>query len=140
MILYHFCCGKDLRGIRTDGLTKGAIPVFDTISGKQVWGLILGWQWLTVDGRHGKQAWATNELIKKDRTEYRLTVEIVGKDIESLYDRDRLLAVLPQVDPMLFDGWEGSKQWRVFRGSIPKYWIRKIEHYEDGEWHPVPWR
>ena len=140
MLIYHFCCEKDLRGIKTDGLTKGAIPIVDVINGKQCWGLIKGWQWLTVDGRHGEQAWATNELIKDDRTEYRLTIQIVGKEVKSLYDRDQLLELLPQVDPMLFDGWEGSKSWRVFRGTIPKYWIQKIEHWENGEWKPIPWR
>lgn len=140
MKIFHFCREKDVRGIKTDGLTKGAIPIVDTIHGKKTWGLIAGWQWLTLDGDHDRQSWATQEIFKDDRTEYRFTIEIPEKETDSLYDRDSLLELLPQVDRRLFIGWEGSEDWRIFWGTVPKYWIKAIDQWIDGEWHPVPWR
>ena len=143
MKIFHFCCWKDLRGIRTDGITKGVIPTVrkaeEHTRRKYNYVLINGWQWLTLDRDHDGQSWATNELIKEDRTEYRLTIEIPEKEVDSLYDRDRLLEIYPEIAP-LFDDWKGSENWLVFRGSIPKYWIRKIEHYEGSEWVELPWR
>ena len=143
MQIFHFCCGKDLRGIRTDGITKGVIPTVRKAEGhtkrKYNYVLINGWQWLTLDGDHDGQSWATNELIKKDRTEYRLTVEIPEKELDSLYDKARLLELYPEIGPLV-DGWEGSENWRVFRGGIPKYWIRKIEQYDGSQWVEIPWR
>ena len=140
MKLFHFCREKDMRGIRSQGITKGMIPSFRPVGGKKLSMLLYdGWQWLTLDGDHDKQSWATCVLFKEDRTEYRLTVEIPEKETDSVYDREKLLTVYPEVAP-LFDGWPGSEKWRVFRGPIPKYWIKGIEHYENGEWHPMPWR
>lgn len=143
MQIFHFCCGKDCRGIRTDGITEGAIPTVrkaeEHTKQKYNYVLIKGWQWLTLDGDHDRQSWATKILIKENRTEYRLTIEIPEKEMDSLYDRDRLLELYPEVGP-LFDEWEGSENWRVFRGNIPKYWIRKIERYTGSEWEQIPWR
>lgn len=140
MKIYHFCREQDFRGIRSQGLTKGMIPTVQRMEGhtKRRYShvLIPGWQWVTLDGDHDRQSWATRQLMNDDRTEYRFTLEIPEKEINSLYDRERLLTVYPEVGP-LFDGWEGSENWRVFRGSIPKYWIKAIDQWQDGEWTAV---
>ena len=143
MELYHFCREKDFRGIRAQGITKGVIPTVQRMEKhtKRKYSpvLIKGWQWLTMNGERDQQSWATKELFKDDRTEYRITLEIPERELESLYDRARLLTVFPEVGP-LFDGWAGSESWRVFRGAIPKYWIKAIDQWKDGQWQPLPWR
>ena len=154
MRIYHFCSRHDVRGIKTDGITKGMIPsvkVETNPQGKRTETLVLydGWQWLTMDGDHGRQSWATREVFKDDRTEYRLTIEIPEKELDCIYDRERLLKVYPEIGP-LFEGWDGSENWRVYRGKIPKYWIKTIDHWSGekwengkwiaGEWQIMPWR
>lgn len=139
MKIYHFCREKDARGIKTDGITKGAIPsirITKDPKGREKQELVIyqGWQWLTLDGDHDGQSWATRQVFKDDRTEYRFTLEIPEKELDSLYDKERILTVYPEVWP-LFDGWPGSENWRIFRGGIPKYWIKTIEQWKDGEWH-----
>lgn len=142
MKIYHFCSEKALRGIKTDGITKGMIPTVRRAEAhtkrKYNYILISGWQWLTICGDQ-KQSWATNILIKENRTKYRLTIEIPEKETESLYDREKLLQLYPEIGP-LFDGLDGSENWRVFRGTIPKYWIKAVEQWQDGGWQPQAWR
>ena len=143
MKLYHFCREKDFRGIRAQGITKGVIPTVQRMEKhtKRKYSpvLIRGWQWLTLNGNHEQQSWATRELFKDDRTEFRFTLEIPEAELGSLYDKEKLLSVYPEIGP-LFDGWKGSEDWRVFRGTIPKYWIKAIEQWKDGEWKSLPWR
>ena len=89
--LYHFCCDRDMPGIRSQGITKGEI-VGEKQNKFGKWGRVefLGWQWLTYDKNRDRQSWATRKLIKYSRTEYRFTVEIPEKEVSQLYDRDRL--------------------------------------------------
>lgn len=140
MKLYHFCRAKDVHGIRSDGITKGMIPLFCPMEKhtNRNFSLVIipGWQWLTLDGDHDRQSWATRKEFKDDRTEYRFTIEIPEKEIVSLYDRRRLLAIYPEAS-FLFNDWDGCENWRVYRGSIPKYWIKSIEKYFNGEWFPI---
>lgn len=133
MTVYHFCCAKEMRGIRSQGITKGQIVLAQYVwSGKKLPTQMLvfapGWQWVTLDGSKGGQSWATTYTIRLDRTEYRWTVEIPEGEAEQLYDRERLKELYPESDN-LFRGWPGSENWRVFRGSIPKYWLKKLEHW-----------
>jgi len=144
MILYHFCCERDMRGIRSQGITKGMIVGERSFmqKGRVKWQryMIPGWQWLTLDGDRTRQSWATRHLIRYDRTEYRWTVEIPEREEGSLYNRGRLMALYPGVEA-LFDGWDGSGSWRVYRGYIPRMWLKKLEHWNraTGEWEEVPY-
>ena len=84
--VYHFCCERDMRGIRSQGITKGMIVGEHLINPGSIrprWNTysIQGWQWMTYDGCHSRQSWATRRLIWYDRTEYRFTVEIPEKDV-----------------------------------------------------------
>ncbi len=130
MILFHFCRRQDVRGIRSKGITKGMIPIID--KGLTI---LTGWQWLTLDGERKNQSWNTHYLMRADRTEYRFTVEIPEKEESSLYDRKALWAVNPLIDKC-FAGWPGSDNWRVYRGNIPRKWIKRLEHWnaERQEW------
>ena len=141
MTVYHFCLKKDIRGIRSDGLTRGAVPALETVGAprgmKSVRVAIhAGWQWVTLDGDPEKQSWATNYLKTGDRRECRITIEIPDKELDCLHDADKLDEAIPGSKANLFEGWPESENWRVFRGNIPKYWFKKIEvrDEESKEW------
>ena len=131
--LYHFCCERDMRGIRSQGITKGQIVLQ---RGQKHW--FPGFQWMTYDGNHDRQSWATKYLIRYSRTEYRFTVEIPDDEVCKLYDRDRLATLIPGTE-ILFDGWDGSEYWVVYRGSVSKYQLKKLEHWNKKEqrWEAV---
>ena len=119
MKIYHFCAKRDLKNILRNGLTKGVVTL-QTDTGFE---MFTGYIWLTLDGRAKRQSWNTHELIKYDRCARRLTLDIpdfIAK--ERLLDRNQLEAIFPGVG-FLFDGWKGSENWRVFKGSIPPEWI-----------------
>ena len=142
--LYHFCCEKDMRGIKTDGITKGAVVGQHPINPgtwKERWlpDIIHGWQWLTYDGNHDRQSWATKQKIRYDRREYRFTVELPDNEVSQLYDRDRLEEYIPGSKD-LFDGWPGSENWVVYRGNISKYQLKKLEHWNGSGWDEVKLR
>ena len=133
MILYHFCCERDMKGIRSQGITKGVIAGEMRVNhpGKpSTWQyyFIPGWQWLTLDADHDGQSWATRHLIRYDRTEYRFTVDVPEKETAQLFDMDKLNAAIPGTDA-LFLGWPGSENWRVYHGNIPKYWLTGLDHW-----------
>lgn len=146
VIFYHFCREQDMRGIRNKGITKGMIAGEELVSKGKGRGsswvtmLIPGWQWITLDGDHDRQSWATRITIPYDRTEYRWTIDMPEKERNSLYDRERLMALYPGTE-QLFDGWKGSEHWMVYRGTIPKKWLVKLEHWNKatGTWEEVPY-
>ena len=147
MILYHFCCEKDMRGIRNHGITKGVICGQTRIrkpgGGLGEWQIYMrpGWQWLTMDSRKEAQSWNTHVMISYDRTAYRWTVEIPEDMRSQLYDMDRLAKEIPGTED-LFNGWDGSENWRVYRGPIPRKWLKKLVHWDKmaEEWEEIPWR
>ena len=145
MILYHFCCERDMRGIRNKGIIKGMIAVQARINnhgkpGKFQTYAMAGWQWLTLDGEKEHQSWNTHVLLDYDRTQYRWTVEIPERDETQIYDKTRLEALYPWVN-ILFDGWDGSENWRVYHGPIPKKYLKKLEKWNNTthEWEEVPY-
>lgn len=122
IILYHFCAGRHLRSIMTRGLVKGAIAE-PTPTGFRIYS---GWTWLTLDPDPGRQSWATKNIIKYDRTQCRLMIEIPDTERGKLFDRMGIVAFFPSCD-LLFDGFPGSENWRVFHGRIPLEWIKSAE-------------
>ena len=40
----------------------------------------------------------------------------------------------------LFDGWDGSENWVVYRGRISKYQLKKLEHWTGSGWEEVKLR
>ena len=119
MILYHFCADKHVKSIMREGLTIGGICEMKTS------GVVLhsGWSWLTLCDDPNAQSWAKNQtLISYSRTAWRVTIEIPENQLHRLYDRERLTDEYPSTS-LLFRGFEGNEQWRVFHGRIPVEWI-----------------
>lgn len=129
MILYHFCAAKHVRSILREGLTKGGLSEFSYRTG---YCLHLGWTWLTTDPDPRNQSWATKNVIKYDRTAYRLTIDIPEMECSRLYDRVGVTLLHPGCD-MLFQGFPGSENWRVFHGRIPRAWITDWKEMNSNE-------
>ena len=139
MTLYHFCCARDMRGIRNRGITDGVVACQRLMNPgvfPEVWQNFFyrGWQWLTLDPDRSRQSWATRIRIRYDRTEYRWTVEIPDED--QLFDRNRMMTEIPGCE-VLFDEWPGSENWRVYKGNISKYQLTKLEHWNGSGWDEV---
>lgn len=126
MTLYHFCSEKHVRKIKAEGLRLGAVAVWR----KHNLRIYEGYNWLTLDGDPQAQSWATTELIRYRRTAWRLTVEIPDEECDRLMDEEALEAHIPG-SRVLFTGWPGSENWRVYKGFIPPGWIKKIEKMDE---------
>lgn len=108
MILYHFCCARDMKGIRSKGITKGVVYGQTRINqpntpGKWQPYWMPMWQWLTLDPDRNRQSWNTHHIIRYDRTEYRWTVDVPEEFEDMLYDRDWMDKKHPGT-AALFDG------------------------------------
>ena len=125
MTIYHFCAAKHVKQIIRQGFTVGAIPE-PTHTGFIIHS---GWTWLTHDPDPKNQSWATRNAIKHSRTAWRLTIEIPDDELHNLYGRVGICAIYPACD-MLFRGFPGSENWRVFHGTIPKKWIIEAKEME----------
>lgn len=123
MIPYHFCSRRHVKSIQRHGLTEGGLAV-QTPTGFH---LRTGFQWLTKDGEKANQSWATRNLIKYSRTDYRLTLNIPDEYVgKKLLSREEFELKYPE-SKLLFLGWDGSDSWMVFEGSIPKEWIIDVQ-------------
>ena len=127
MKIYHFCSARDAKSIRRQGIRIGCVYLPRPGDAKSV-EIFTGYQWLTLDPEKSNQSWATRELVKYDRTAYRFTIELPDDSI--LYDRDGLDAEIPG-SGVLFDGWPGSENWRVYHGWILPEWITACEKMEE---------
>ena len=120
MIIYHFCAKKHVKNILRHGLTIGGVMV----PTKTGFDLHSGYNWLTIDKDPKAQSWNTGHIIKYNRCAYRLTIDIpMDEAVKRLYNRDQLEELFPG-SGVLFDKWEGSHNWRVFKGIIPPEWIK----------------
>ena len=126
MILYHFCSRRHVKSIQHRGLTEGVLAT-RTPTGFH---LRTGFQWLTKDGDAKNQSWATKNLIKYSRTEYRLTLDIPDEYVgKRLFSSMEFILLHPEAEP-LFTMWPGSENWMVFEGTIPKEWITDVTKIE----------
>ena len=125
MTLYHFCADRHVKSILRQGLKIGAVAE-PTSKGFIIHN---GYIWLTTDGDPARQSWATKNAIKYSRTAWRLTIEIPESETGRLYNGSTLPLLYPGAR-LLFEGWIGSYNWRVFHGMIPKEWIVKAERME----------
>lgn len=125
MIVYHFCCKRDAKRIMKQGLTLGHIPKWDEVNRR--WVLRSGFQWVTLNDDPDAQSWDTHYLLRYSRTEMRLTIDIPKEYEDHLLNMREMTDVVDGIAPELYEGWSGSNDWRVYRGSIPKAWIIKAE-------------
>lgn len=125
MTLYHFCANKNIKSILRNGLSVGGLTEITP------WGYIVhsGWIWLTTDPDPARQSWATRNVVRYSRTAWRLTIEIPDDELDQLYDRDRIRALYPSA-ALLFSGWSGSENWRVYHGIIPHGYIKASDNME----------
>jgi len=122
MTLYHFCADKHVKNILRKGLIMGGVTELTT----QGYIIHSGWNWLTLNGNPKEQTWEGHTLIPCSRTAWRLTIEIPDDELDRLHDKEMLLALYPSAS-MLFRGHQGSDAWRVFRGMIPREWIKAAD-------------
>jgi len=125
MKLYHFTPAHMLDGIMRDGLTLGAIPVMD-LNG-YIKGVYDPCQWLTEDGDFNAQSWATQNIVKYDRTAYRLKIAIPKARRDKLRRAWDFMVHQPDPMPRLVTDWEGSINWFIFFGRVPPGWIREVD-------------
>ena len=127
MILYHFCANRHAQQIMRGGLTMGGVLEPEN-------GIVHdGYIWLTLDKDPAHQgSWATRHIIPYSRTAWRLTVSIPNSVSHRILGRKELAARWPSTEH-LFDGFDGSENWRVFHGHIPPAWIIKAEKIEERE-------
>ena len=127
MRIYHFCSARHVKSIMRQGIRIGGVYVPKPGDAKSV-EIYCGYQWLTLDPEKKNRSWATRQLIKYDRAAYRLTVELPDDSV--LFDRDGLEAEIPG-SGVLFDGWPGSENWRVYHGWILPEWIVACDRMEE---------
>ena len=122
MKLYHFCANHMLKGILRDGLTLGRTPIQEPDPSDPEYFFLKGFlnntQWMTIDPDWDTQSWCTSESIKYRRDDWRLTLDL------GLAYRVRLLTAAQlckreKLNPMLYDRFPGSENWRVYLGKIP---------------------
>jgi len=125
MKLYHFTPTLLLNAILKNGLTLGRLPIID--DNGRLRAFMEPCQWLTNNGDWNSQSWATRELIKYDRTAFRLTIIIPKHHKEKLLKAIDYAPYLPKNSQRLITDWPGSEHWYFFVGRIPRGWIRTIE-------------
>lgn len=130
MILYHFCPSHLVDSIRKNGLTRGVFPLMDEKRTK----FIRGCQWLTKEPDQQKQSWATGGLILYSRTACRFTVDIPLNRTRKLKRATDFVKEFPPIYKRIVTDWEGSENWFIYCGNIPKKWFRKIERMEAAKW------
>lgn len=125
MRLYHFCSKRHVKKILREGISKGGVYLPRPGDAKSI-ELFYGYQWVTLDSDPGGQSWNTREIVRYNRTDYLLTLEIPKDCEDRIMDRDALEKEIPG-SRQLFDGWPGSENWRVYHGWILPEWIINVE-------------
>lgn len=125
MTLYHFCAKKHVKNILRKGLTQGALTEITPIG----YTIHKGWMWLTTDPDPNNQSWATRNAIPYSRTAYRLTIEIPVTEYGRIHSRHEIIRHYPGCD-VLFRGYAGNENWRVFHGMIPREWIKEVKEMD----------
>ena len=120
-MLYHFTSKHHIEGCKRQGIKLGVLPDFK--NGKVV--LVKGFQWLTTNPNFS-QEWNTQQEIKYDRTEYRITIQI-----PRIYKHKILnwleLSKNNKVAKYL-NAFGDRENWRIFKGIIRPTWFEAIDH------------
>jgi hypothetical protein len=128
MRVYHFCAEKHIKKILREGISKGGVYLPRYGDTKSV-ELFYGYQWVTLDPEKKNQSWNTREIVRYDRTAFRLTLEIPDDSEGQILTRDQLEKEVPG-SGVLFDFWPGSENWRVYHGWILPEWIVSCERMD----------
>ncbi|MFL5688679.1 MAG: hypothetical protein ACJ77I_06790 [Chloroflexota bacterium] len=128
--LFHYTALHHAEEImRSGGISSGGIPIPDP-SGEHLERVERGWQWLTTSDDWA-QPWATRKTVRCDRTEVRFVVEIPLLELHRLRRWDAVASDFgyrPEIARAFADLAGGdSSAWHVFRGTIPRSWLRGVE-------------
>lgn len=126
MKLYHFTSPLHIEDVRREGITLGAVPMFDGNLR-----LVPGHQWLTVDPRFDQQHWATRNVVKYDRAAHRITVKIPRSAgglltpwaifAEFLVKHGAERQFIQELNSV-----GGSEHWYIYSGGIRPGWLREV--------------
>lgn len=124
MTLYHFTAEHLARRIEREGITMGAITLFD--SAGRVTGIERGWIWLTTDPVAVRQTWNTRIMIPYDRCAVMFEVEIPDSSAHNLNPAIQVIHdQFPNSECLL--NWPGSRNWYLYHGKVFRKWIRNVE-------------
>jgi hypothetical protein len=121
MKYYHFTAKHLLNRIRREGLTLGQVLIsVDPIK------LIPGYQHLTTN-KDFNQSWQDQRYssLPYNRNDVRLTIKIPFKHCRNVLNWLDFSKNFPTSEILNSHG--DPYNWRVYRGSIPKEWISKVE-------------
>lgn len=143
MLLYHFTCAQHLDSIRSEGLTRGDVPLDKHQALNAVW--------LTRDRKPSAQGWAGigQELSDEAKLKLKNAYGIVAPDSAHYANKQeiRITVKIPRNDRNLIHwpvwarkrlapdwyhtlnevGGGGAKDWYLYWGIIPADWFEEIE-------------
>lgn len=128
MKLFHFCSKVHVRSIKTEGLTKGSIPLCNE-DGFPV-SKIPGLQWLTSNPDWG-QEWEAGSSLPYRRNDFRIVVSIPKSHRDKLMKWDVLCE---QVDSLadtakVLNAFGDPENWYVYADRIKPGWFRGIDSH-----------
>jgi hypothetical protein len=124
MTLYHFTAEHLARKIQREGITMGAISLFDERG--HLTGIERGWIWLTENAAFPEQSWNTRIMIPYDRCAMRFTVEIPESARHHLSSAIQVISDdFPNSKHLL--NWPGRREWRLYHGKVFRRWLTAAE-------------
>lgn len=127
MKLYHFTPAHLAERVIRNGITLGRLPV--RLTDGRIF-LLSNCQWLTSDGNFDSQSWATQQIVKYDRTAVRFKVVIPKTSRKNLASASEFAEVIKKQLPgpahRIITDWQGSENWFLYFGRIPAGWIREV--------------
>ena len=126
MILYHFTAFALINKIRSEGLTKGALPWNERRDGSCE--LRPGFQWLTSDPEWFAQGWCLMGNLPYARNSYRIAVRVPdqywGRVIRWT---DMAGKFRPDSAEVLNKLGGDTSKWYLYAGKIPPHWFLAVD-------------
>lgn len=123
MRYYHFTAKHLIHQIAREGLTLGKFPLVSEAGIS----FTTPCQWLTTSDGFDTQSWNTSQLIKYDRNDYRLTVEIPYKAQKNVVKATDYIKRIPVEYRHIATNWPGSDDWYLYIGKINPEWIKEYK-------------
>jgi hypothetical protein len=128
--VYHFTASHLLPGIKKNGLTKGKTPV---MQGNGVLGFLDHQQWLTTDGNPINISVLDAGTFFYSRRAVKIKIVIPASFVKNLVSFDKVVEDINNMEncsalPGFDDFKEETSSWYIYKGDIPRIWIREIRH------------
>jgi hypothetical protein len=125
MVLYHFTAAHFERSIRSQGLTRGALPWNALPDGRPE--MRRGFQWLTSNASFS-QPWCLLGNLPYSRNAIRIIVDIPMEQLPQLAKWSELCRLFSPASAEELNRNGGDvENWFVFKGRIPPQWFLAIE-------------